>query len=164
MNFDEILRNVGSFGRYQKWCVVLLCVCMALGCMQIYVQVFSAGKSDHWCDSWPEENCQSLWISSKRDCTNLKKSIAIPLKAADNNDTVYEQCVKYNVSDVTFDTAITSFSGATVTDFEVIPCDEGWVFDRETFPSTIITDVSGHISIYPRNRSILAGVFTKCNN
>lgn len=141
MNFEEILSSVGAFGKYQKSHMVLLCFCMIAASVPVYVQLFAAGESDHWCQSWPDEDCQNLHLATT-ECVQLKKVISIPntLNTADNV-TIYEECVKYNLSNMSFDSAMTCYDDRT-DDIDVIPCDEGWVFDRSTYPSTMVEDVS----------------------
>lgn len=141
MNFEEILSSVGAFGKYQKSHMVLLCFCMIAASVPVYVQLFAAGESDHWCQSWPDEDCQNLHLATT-ECVQLKKVISIPntLNTADNV-TIYEECVKYNLSNMSFDSAMTCYDDRT-DDIDDIPCDEGWVFDRSTYPSTMVEDVS----------------------
>ncbi|KAJ8021289.1 Solute carrier family 22 member 6-B [Holothuria leucospilota] len=138
MDFDEALKSIGNFGKYQKALSLLLSVPILIGCLQIYVQVFAAGESDHWCQSWKEDNCKDLNLTEIQ-CENLKKEISIPAKVADDNKTVFEHCEKYNVTGKDLETVmLADYINSTI--FEKIPCDEGWVHDRSTFPSTIVID------------------------
>lgn len=135
MDFNESLKIAGNFGRYQKALALLLGTPILLNCLQIYVQVFAAGKSDHWCLSWEAENCKDLNLT-EFECDNLKRKLSIPYTLDDDNETVYEHCEKYNVTGIPLETA------TFIDKKEKIPCDSGWVHDQSTFPSTIIIDVS----------------------
>ena len=139
MDFDEILGVVGNFGRYQKLLLILLCAPLLLGILHTFIQVFTAGESDHWCQSWQNENCNEMNVTSI-ECDNIKKELSVPFKVTDDNETVFEQCLKYNISSIDLKTA-TDVEVGNITTLKQIPCDEGWVFDRSTFPSTIIIDV-----------------------
>ncbi|KAJ8021282.1 Solute carrier family 22 member 6-B [Holothuria leucospilota] len=139
MDFEKVLKEVGHFGRYQKVQLVLLSASLLIAVLHLYMQVFAAGKGDHWCRSWKNEDCRDLNLTQK-ECEGIKKHISIPMKEGTSNQTEneFEQCVKYNVTKLNFKAA---FEG-NVTLMEKIPCDDGWVHDRSVFPSTIIIDVS----------------------
>ncbi|KAJ8021278.1 Solute carrier family 22 member 13 [Holothuria leucospilota] len=49
------------------------------------------------------------------------------------------QCQKYNVSGLNLETAVISGQN-NLTSLEKIPCDEGWIFDKTTFPSSVVYD------------------------
>lgn len=50
MDFDAILDDVGSFGRYQKLVIYLVVLPAVLPCgFHAYVQLFMAGETRHWC-------------------------------------------------------------------------------------------------------------------
>ncbi|XP_071839823.1 solute carrier family 22 member 6-B-like [Apostichopus japonicus] len=139
MDPEEILSHVGSLGRYQKLIVALLCLPIFLATCHVYLQVFAAGKSDHWCKSWVNDDCPTdLLDDVDFNCEDFKKSMSIPIIIDEYNSTKYDQCTKYDVSGIDLQTAIDL--GDDVTKLEVIPCDEGWEYDRSTFPSTIIQD------------------------
>lgn len=137
MDFENVLKEVGHFGRYQKVRLVLLSAPILITVLHLYIQVFAAGKSDHWCRSWKNEDCRDLNLTQK-ECEDIKKDISIPLKQGTSNQTEneFEQCVKYNVTRLDFKEAI----AGKVTLIDKIPCDDGWVHDRSVFPSTIIID------------------------
>lgn len=138
MDFENVFREVGDFGRYQKTRLVLLSIPILVGVLHLYIQVFAAGKSDHWCMSWKNEDCQDLNITQMQ-CEEIKKQISIPLKESTSNqtETEFEQCVKYNVTGLDFEAVI----AGEETPVDKIPCDDGWVHDKSVFPSTIIIDV-----------------------
>ncbi|KAJ8021290.1 Solute carrier family 22 member 6-B [Holothuria leucospilota] len=137
MDFHESLKLAGNFGRYQKALTLLLGAPILLACLQIYVQVFAAGKSDHWCQSWENEDCKDLNLTEFQ-CEHLKRKLSIPYTLDDDNETVYGHCEKYNVTGIPLETA--ALIDKKDTSLEEIPCDSGWAHDKSTFPSTIIID------------------------
>ncbi|XP_071840714.1 solute carrier family 22 member 13-like [Apostichopus japonicus] len=141
MDFEAILKEVGPFGRYQKCVLLLFSLLILVNTTHLYIQVFSSGKDVHWCKSWPSDDCSNLVISNPDNCEDLKRRLSIPKTnngEVNNGSGGYDQCTKYNVSGIDLQTAIDL--GDDVTKLDVIPCDEGWEYDRSTFPSTIIQD------------------------
>lgn len=136
-DYDQTLRIVGKFGRYQKSLLILIFIPVLIGTCHSFIQVFAAGKSDHWCQSWQHENCNELNITNM-ECNKLKREVSVPAKVTDQNQTVFEQCVKYDTSAIDLKTAL-DLDG-NINTSQQISCDEGWVYDRSNFPSTIIID------------------------
>ncbi|XP_071841267.1 organic cation transporter protein-like isoform X1 [Apostichopus japonicus] len=139
MNFEDTQKVVGSFGLYQKLLVALLCIPLLMSTCHVYLQVFAAGKSDHWCKSWVNDDCPTDLDDVDFNCEDVKKSLSIPIIIDEDNSTKYEQCTKYDVGNIDLQTAIVLGDNVT-NELEVIPCDEGWEYDRSTFRSTIIQD------------------------
>lgn len=108
-----------------------------IGVLHLFLQVFAAGKSNHWCQSWQSEDCEVLNLTQVQ-CENFKREISIPVTVSEDNKTSFEQCKKFNVTGIDFETAI-GIVGENVSQ-KTIPCDEGWVHDQSMFPSTIIID------------------------
>lgn len=47
--FDDVLIELGEFGRYQIWLYNLLCLFEFIAPWQILVFMFLSGEADHWC-------------------------------------------------------------------------------------------------------------------
>ncbi|KAJ8045218.1 Solute carrier family 22 member 13 [Holothuria leucospilota] len=137
MDFDSVLREVGDFGKYQKRRLVLLGFPVLVGSINVFLQVFIAGKSGHWCQSWESEDCGSFNVTEIQ-CENFKREISVPVTISEDGKKSFEQCEKYNVTGVDFEAAVGTV-GKNVS-LEIIPCDDGWVHDRSRFSSTIIMD------------------------
>ncbi|KAJ8036126.1 Haloacid dehalogenase-like hydrolase domain-containing protein 2 [Holothuria leucospilota] len=138
MDFDSVLKEVGDFGKFQKRRLVLLGFPLLVGTLNVFLQVFTAGKSNHWCQSWKNEDCKALNLTREL-CDNFKREISIPVTISEDDKTSFEQCEKYSVTASDFEAAV-EIAGRNIS-LETISCDDGWVYDRSTFPSTIIMDV-----------------------
>ncbi|XP_038053477.1 organic cation transporter protein-like [Patiria miniata] len=133
MQYDDILRHIGAFGKYQKVLILLLAAYNIPTACQFLVQVFVAPDTDHWCvipGSQPI-NCSQLF---EAECQELQKNYGIPYELSPNGNKVYSSCERYVMDDE--DTG--SGLGPNATD--VRPCDAGWDFDRSRYKSTIIED------------------------
>lgn len=147
MDFEELLTEVGNFERYQKIRITLLSLITLPAVLQVYIQVFTAGKGDHWCQSWKAEDCKAFNLTTK-ECESLKRELSIPVTYDPSSDgMIYMQCQKYNVSGLSLETAAINVQN-NLTSLEKIPCDEGWIFDKTTFPSSVVYDVS-LVSFHP---------------
>lgn len=84
LDMDDILPQVGEFGRYQKlmlWCVCLP-ACFPCG-FGAFNQLFMAGVPDHWCR-----------IAQLANLTQeVQRNISIP---QENN--IYAKCLRYAVN------------------------------------------------------------------
>lgn len=105
MDVNYALNSLGKFGKYQKILTFLFCLPILIGGMHFYVQVFAADESDHWCQSWNHENCKDLNLSDIQ-YKNLKKENSVPVKVMNDDEIVFEQCEKYNVSGTDLETAM----------------------------------------------------------
>ncbi|KAJ8029556.1 Organic cation transporter protein [Holothuria leucospilota] len=135
MKYDEIVGHLGDFGRYQRRVYVLLSLPIFCSAWHILCQVFLAGSSDHWCavDAWREVDCTSVWNLTQEECEQEKRAASIPATIEDGT-VVYSQCEKYNVTGLDFTPDVEPISNYTY------PCDEGWIYDRSQYKTTIITD------------------------
>ncbi|PIK45745.1 putative organic cation transporter protein-like [Apostichopus japonicus] len=142
MGFEEVLSEVGKFGRFQKLVVFLLGTSMLLRSAHVYFQLFAAVEPPHYCQVWRDEDCSGMNITTA-ECESLKKELSIPSTAANDNKTVeYEQCAQYNVTGISLDTAVDLYDEAD-NSLEVIPCTDGWIFSENSlYPSSIIADFS----------------------
>ncbi|KAJ8021306.1 Solute carrier family 22 member 13 [Holothuria leucospilota] len=142
MDFEKVLGIVGKFGRYQKGICLLLSLPMFVGVAAIFIQVFIAGKSDHWCKTtaWENDNCDGMGLSTA-ECAELKKILSVPVKKETDGEVEYEKCLKYDVDGIDLETAAAMYNGGNGSyTLKTIPCNEGWEFDTTTFPSTIIME------------------------
>lgn len=134
MKYDEIVSHLGDFGPYQRRIYFLLSLPIVCSAWALLVQVFLAGESDHWCaeSDWRDSPCPSAWNVTDAECEHVKRASSIPVQS----DGTYKSCVKYNVTGMTFDLSDPDVKN------ETMPCDEGWIYDKSLYKSTIIMDVS----------------------
>ncbi|XP_056635581.1 carcinine transporter [Diorhabda sublineata] len=128
MDMDDLLPQVGEFGRYQKlmlWCVCLP-ACFPCG-FGAFNQLFMADIPDHWCKvpglSFLDEN--------------ERKNLSIPY---DNN--TFSKCERYAVNWTEF-SEITSENSEFFTVNTSWPkekCVDGWVYDKTEVVSSIVID------------------------
>lgn len=49
MKLDDILGDIGEFGRYQRWVYAMVCFISLPVAWHQMAQVFMGSKMDHWC-------------------------------------------------------------------------------------------------------------------
>ena len=49
INLDELLKDLGEFGRYQKKVFAIVCMIVFTSSWVSMIQVFLAASVDHWC-------------------------------------------------------------------------------------------------------------------
>ncbi|XP_065202119.1 carcinine transporter [Planococcus citri] len=127
IDVDEILPQIGEFGRYQKLLIWLVCLPACIPCgFGAFNQLFMQQIPDHWCKV-PELNDLS---------PNERRSVAIPY---DNK--TYSRCSRYAVNW----TEILNLQDANET-FEIPrnwttePCIDGWEYNLTEVKSSIVID------------------------
>ncbi|XP_072037058.1 organic cation transporter protein-like [Amphiura filiformis] len=138
MRFDDIIIQLGEFGRYQRRVNFLICTVAILSGFHSLVPVFLAGESDHWC-AVPElenEDCSSWPELTPELCDDAKRDASIPLQTKEHEPYEYDNCLRYNLTNVPF------YPGVITPHYtnDTLRCDEGWVYDTSQLKSTIITE------------------------
>ncbi|CAO1348904.1 unnamed protein product [Diamesa serratosioi] len=145
MDFDSLLNEVGSFGRYQKYVICLVLLPAMLPCaFHAYSQIFIAAKPEHWCHI-PEFQ---PWLN---DYKEILKNLSIPLEL--NGDVgKYSECKMFDrnyteliqmwmIDKNSNNILINSANLLTNNDnFEIINCKHGWTFEKSMFASTVISE------------------------
>ncbi|XP_071818785.1 organic cation transporter protein-like [Apostichopus japonicus] len=134
MKYDDILYKIGEFGIYQKCIFLLASTCTIFAPMNVVTQVFTAGETDHWCDVHAWNNCTACQ-GSELECEALRQNLSIPI----NEEGVLDQCSQYDMETVDDCSEVLS-QGVWNASNEIIPCDNGWVYDKSQYDSTIISD------------------------
>ncbi|EFA04375.1 Organic cation transporter protein-like Protein [Tribolium castaneum] len=128
LDLDDLLPQVGEFGRYQKLLLWLICLPACLPCgFCAFNQLFMTETPDHWC-----KTPQTLNLTQEE-----RKNIFIP-----KNNNSFSKCLRYTINWTQIMDNITS--GATE------ECSDGWEFDQAA-SSSIVTDFElvCDKSIYP---------------
>ena len=125
MHFDEALKYLGDFGRYQKVVYFTLCL-LAIPCAWHSLgNTFLSASPDHHCslyDGYTYNTSQEALMSC-----------AVPRK----DDGSWDSCRRYNVS-----IGPGGVECSPDEPREIIPCDMGWVFDSTFYDKTAVTEVS----------------------
>lgn len=119
MNFDEVLRLIGGFGRFQKTLFVWICLPQIFLAFHMLISVFTSAVPPHVCRS-----------SSSSSSSGLQTPLNFTLLQ------VAHSCSYGNQSGVELvaggEEALGSNSGS---------CPGGWEYSTEVFHNTIVTEV-----------------------
>ena len=144
MEYDEVLRNVGEFGCYQKKAVLLLCVVVFPMAFQSLGYIFWGVRPDH--------NCR---VDKPRHLVNVSddlwRNLTLPQQPNADGQWVYTECEQYDVNltsvvdeqDVL--SLISSRQALDDSDARTLPCSM-WEYDTSQFDSTIVTEVGVYSS------------------
>ncbi|XP_071115379.1 organic cation transporter protein-like [Haliotis cracherodii] len=126
MNFDDVLRQLGEFGSYQKWLYVLLCLAAIPASLQvIQAVVFLFAVPEHRC-AFPGFANDTYEIQNDFHKQLVNRSI--PMTSGYYGEEKYSRCQLYlqtNASNVWLSTR-------NITE----PC-HAWVYDQSQFISTV---------------------------
>ncbi|XP_071113404.1 organic cation transporter protein-like [Haliotis cracherodii] len=126
MKYDDILKDLGEFGTYQKRLYVLLCIPMVSLGIQIMITVFTLGVPDHRC-AVPGLDNDTYTIQGEQHARAVNAAIPI----ADKGTQLYSSCHVYEVINNS-KTGGEEYTNSTHT------CNR-LVYDEETFGSNIVT-------------------------
>ncbi|CAG9561459.1 unnamed protein product [Danaus chrysippus] len=129
MDFDAILEDVGTFGRYQKLVVYFILLPAVIPCgFHAYAQLFMASDVKHWCNVPALEPLNNL---------DLIRNLSIPLELK-NGEFEYSQCNMYQLN---YSNVLENYPNIeTPVLAEIVPCVDGWTF--ETNKTTVVSEWS----------------------
>ncbi|CAH0730021.1 unnamed protein product, partial [Brenthis ino] len=129
MDFDAILEDVGTFGRYQKLVIYFILLPAVIPCgFHAYAQLFMAADVKHWCRVPELEHLENV---------ELIKNLSIPLELK-NGELEYSQCSMYNLN---YSELLKSYPDIEIGDFaEITPCTDGWMYDKNIYKNTVVTE------------------------
>ena len=140
--FDDLLiKEVGTFGRRQKFLSILLV--LSNGCLALHSlgPVFIAAIPDHWCavNDGDFQNCTKDEI----------KTVTIPKEKKDGK-LVYSSCSVYSYNVTDFDPSMycgadQSGSNQNVSEFRGKKGCESWQYSTEYFSKTIVNEVGRYL-------------------
>uniref|UniRef100_A0A1B6C0H0 Major facilitator superfamily (MFS) profile domain-containing protein n=1 Tax=Clastoptera arizonana TaxID=38151 RepID=A0A1B6C0H0_9HEMI len=139
MDLDDLLPQVGEFGKYQKLLLWLVCLPACIPCgFCAFNQLFMADVPEHWCHV-PE--LMDLNV-------DLRKSLAIPTEGSNSS---YSSCSRFavNWTSLLEQNDLTELFPNTSWPTEM--CMDGWEYDTETVSSSIVIsyDLVCNYAIYP---------------
>ncbi|XP_053120687.1 solute carrier family 22 member 13-like [Hemicordylus capensis] len=125
MEFGEILKVIGEFGRFQNWLVLLICIINLLAPFHMFSQVFVAMDVPHYCNtSWIRAISPNL-------TTELELNLTLPRKP----DGSFEECSMYTPVQEEDIEPIMKY-GLNATE----KCQDVWVFPTQLKP-TLVTEL-----------------------
>lgn len=127
MRYDDVLKTLGEFGRYQKYVYTLICL-LAIPCAWHSLgNTFLSASPEHYCRSFPGQVYEDF--SPTKNCT-------IPYKNGE-----WSKCEKYNRTE--------PYDQCSSRDVTVLKCDQGWVYDTTFYESTAVSEVRDlmHVAI-----------------
>eukprot|EP00057_Strongylocentrotus_purpuratus_P028000 XP_011682474.1 PREDICTED: organic cation transporter protein [Strongylocentrotus purpuratus] len=137
MKFDAILGEIGEFGLYQKLVYYALCINGATVACHMLAQVFLAGHMSHSCkvSAWDNEDC-SRWDYTAEQCMEAKHNASVPFNYT-KEDNMF-QCYKYGIVDeLDFHPGL---DPENYNNTDLIRCNQGWVYDKSQYKSSIISE------------------------
>ncbi|XP_046878332.1 organic cation transporter protein [Hypomesus transpacificus] len=125
MNFDEILAQIGGFGKFQKILYVWICLPQILLAFHMLVSVFTGAVPPHL--------CRSEWPSSHAALSSNFSLVADPgadLACSAPGPDRGSPLLQLNASDAL----------ALINSHASAGCQGGWEFSKEIFHSTVATE------------------------
>ncbi|KAF5303009.1 hypothetical protein FQR65_LT08338 [Abscondita terminalis] len=127
IDLDDILPQVGEFGKYQKLMLWLVCLPACIPCgFCAFNQLFMANVPDHWC-----------FIPALANLTqDERKILGIPMEGND-----FKKCERYNI-----DWEVMMMGDFNIDDvyqsgnWSVEACKDGWEYNRTQVTSSIVVD------------------------
>lgn len=126
MRYEDVLQEIGEFGRYQKIQFLLVCVVSITSSFHSMNMVFVGPTPEHHCALPPQLSMLNL---SQQELLEL----AIP--ASDGKPA---SCLMYNVSDVDWTGNLTLWTSSNRSTHS---CTHGWTYSTQFYQSTIVTQV-----------------------
>ncbi|KAM7372923.1 hypothetical protein PAMP_007813 [Pampus punctatissimus] len=114
MNFDQILSDIGGFGKYQKMLYIWICLPQVLLAFHMMVSIFTGATPPH--------SCRDNLSSAAGNESSSPGSHSLNFSLSDSS------C--FFSSDVLLQVNRT----------ERFSCGHGWMYSRETFQSTTVTE------------------------
>lgn len=114
MNFDQILAAIGGFGKYQKILYIWICLPQILLAFHMMVSIFTGATPPH--------HCRDDSSSATGNRSSVPGAVSLNFSLQDSSCSSADAPLLGNRS-------------------ERVPCVHGWVYSRETFQSTTVTEV-----------------------
>ncbi len=147
MEFETILTTIGETGVYQIIFFFSLWFYQAFHGMQSSFVNFVSPHHEHWC------RIDNL-VSYSPD---IQKNISIPYIEDDYYLSGYEQCYMYNLQwDNYSETTYATWNRTKMTEgTDIIECNNGWVYDRSVFRTSMTSEVRCILYPFPIFHRIL---------
>ncbi|XP_022920051.2 beta-alanine transporter [Onthophagus taurus] len=148
MDLDDILPEIGEYGRYQKSILWLVLLPGVFPCgFHAYNQLFMAATPEHWCKVPELKQIQS----------EESRNLSVPLELV-NGVLKYSECKMYdrNYTDISLTIQDFDYDNDTVQ----IDCKNGWIFDKSLYKQTVVMEWNLVCSkdFYPTLALVLFGI------
>lgn len=141
MNFDQILSAIGGFGKYQKTLYVWICLPQILLAFHMMASIFTGATPAHHCRS----SHRSLAANQSWFPDSLQPNFSLSDSSCSSADGLLQQ-LRGNRT-------------------ERVPCVHGWVYSREIFQSTTVTEVHFKYIFYKEHLSYTRGlIYDSCRD
>ncbi|XP_071950755.1 organic cation transporter protein-like [Antedon mediterranea] len=137
MDFDDVLKLLGDFGRYQKRQYAMVCLIVIPVAIHSLSHVFISAKTNHGCvvPELQNFNCTNSDSVEREACIKIKQNLARP---KDDVNTIPNeaQCWMYTSEDITE----ALFTNNVSRELDITLCTNGWEYDTSQYKSTIIQE------------------------
>ena len=128
MQFDDVLKDLGDFGRYQKMVYLSICL-LAIPCSwHTLGNTYLSASPRHYCRTTEDQVYEGF---------SELKTCSIPRLERGE----WDQCNRYSNLSAVFNVCL-SDEVSGLGDKRTVGCDRGWVYDTTYYGSTAVSQVS----------------------
>ena len=128
MDFEDVLRQVEDFGRFQKMLVYLFLIPLS-ALNVLYGTLFMLTTPDHWCH-----------VPAVSHLSREVQRQLIQPKTVEQGLASYDKCYMYDIDyTLVANSTLLPFNDTSL--LKTKQCDNGWLYDTSIFEATATTEV-----------------------
>ncbi|XP_034231306.1 carcinine transporter [Thrips palmi] len=132
MDLDDLLPQIGEFGRYQKILLWFVCLPACIPCgFCAFNQLFMADTPAHWCRNLELEGLLPNMSQEHRRMLSIPK---------DGLNGTYSSCERYSVDWRSLLKDTSPYELEPNSSWTTEPCQDGWEYDTSEIKSSIVID------------------------